>query len=202
MITPHQEGPNLYAKKPQLLTFKSKSSGCHSSLGLQWTFNSDDGTLKNANMIRPSRNVYRKKSAAAAKYLNTRRWFITHRIHRLGLKGTEEQTSPGSKINRNKSSEKGRERSGQWAWKEMWKWEEVAKGEWWPVDLWAFWYLNHPFLWNHVPRSHLSARLTPSWWLWYSGDRATFFNPGPANGVALPPCSPLWPNARRELRAW
>lgn len=26
----------------------------------------------------------------------------------------------------------------------MWKWEEVARGEWWVVDLWSFWYLNHP----------------------------------------------------------
>jgi len=61
------------------------------------------------------------KSAAAAKYLNTRRWFITHRMHRLGLKGDEEQTSSGSKINRNKSEAKGR----LWGLKD----EEMGGGE-------------------------------------------------------------------------
>lgn len=41
-------------------------------------------------------------------------------MHRLGLKGDEEQTSAGSKINRNKSSEKGgRQGSGQWAGKDV-----------------------------------------------------------------------------------
>lgn len=50
----------------------------------------------------------------------------------------------------------------------MWKWEAVAGGECWAVDLWAFLvfksatYNNVPSCENHVLRSHLSARLTPA----------------------------------------
>lgn len=59
MIKLQQEGPNL-TQRSHLLTFKSISWDCHSSQGLQWTFNMDNSALKNANNIHPSWNVYRK----------------------------------------------------------------------------------------------------------------------------------------------
>lgn len=70
------------------------------------------------------------------------------------LKGDEEQSSLGSKLNKNKSKEKG----SQCAWKDV----EMGGGR---CDLCPFWHSNHPqtasllsFL--LVSSFHLSGRLT------------------------------------------
>lgn len=180
MITLHHEGPNLM-QKPHLLTFKSISSGCHSSSGLWWTFNTDDGALKNANMIYPSRNVYRKISGGSR--VSKHSLMIYHpQDTSAWVERRWRANQPTIKDKQEKIQWKGEGGGVGSGPRRMWKWEVVAKGEWWVVDLWAFWYLNHP---RTTPRIVKSCASFPPFspfnpqlvtlMLWWQG---CIFNPG------------------------